>query len=282
MHRSRLIALMAVCGVAAIQLAGPAYAGGKVNCDVRTQVCTVVVTSPGRKPIRSVAQGSTNRPKPSCETRAASPQPPRSDPVWNGHQDGLILVELCWEIVQMGSHYFWAPSPPTGTPLAQVTPGELARRAQAALRAPAPVLERSPHDSGFEPGAPLTWVNLWTWVWTARSSWHALSKTASAGNVWATVTAKPMALVFDPGDGGAAVSCVGPGRAWTAVDGDGPPTGGGCGYVYRSVSADLTATLSIRWAVSWVGSGETSGRLPAMATRVSDRFAVEQVQAVNR
>jgi hypothetical protein len=177
---------------------------------------------------------------------------------------------------------FWAPTAPDAQVNVTVSPAQLAQQALAELRIPKPVIRRSPDRSATVAGAPVTWVNMWTWVWTEPASWRQLSKTASLGPVWATVTVKPTALVFEPGLGGAPVSCPGPGRAWTPADGDSRPARGGCGYVYRSVSAGVTASLAIRWAVSWTGSGGASGQLPVMTTRVSDRFAVEQIQAVNR
>lgn len=74
--------------------------------------------------------------------------------------------------------------------------------------------------------------------------------------------------------------CPGPGRAWVAADKDEAPSRGGCGYRYRTVSDQVQARLSIRWAVSWTGSGGTSGELADMTTQVDDAFAVQQIQAV--
>ena len=100
----------------------------------------------------------------------------------------------------------------------------------------------------------------------------------------ATVTATPTRLVFDPGDGAAPVSCAGPGRPWTEADGNDPPTGGGCAYVYRAVTPDgpLTATTSVEWSVVWTSNTGAGGGFPAASTRVSSSFLVEQIQVVVR
>jgi hypothetical protein len=260
-------------------------------CNPKANTCRAIVTTPGhpgeasresRDKNRSARRSQARAIRSECRTRPAVPQPPKSDPVWKGHRTGRILVHPCWLLVQMDSHRFWAPDAPDAEANASVSPALLARQALAQLRVPQPVIRRSPEGSATVAGVPVTWVNMWTWVWTEPVSWRQVSKKASLGPVWATVTVKPRVLVFEPGLGGASVSCPGPGRAWTPADGNARPTRGGCGYVYRSVSAGVDVSLAIRWAVSWTGSGGAGGQLPVMTTRVSDRFAVEQIQVVNR
>lgn len=99
------------------------------------------------------------------------------------------------------------------------------------------------------------------------------------------MTARPAVLRFDPGNGDSAVACPGPGRPWTAADGNAAPTGGGCGYVYPRTtlgSAPLTATVSIVWTVSWAGSDGTSGAFAGLRTDAASSLIVEQIQTVNR
>jgi len=289
MHRVRLGVAVSVTLAIAVQAHGSSLARAEtvVSCNPWENSCKTIVTASGRPAQSSVTgkRGAATRNTRSskadtCRTLVAKPQPAKSDPVWRGHRMGTILMQPCWLVVQTGARLFWAPAVPDGAEDPAVSPAVLAQRALAQLRIPKPVIHRSPGESAT--GAPVTWANLWTWVWTAPASWHQRSKTASLGPVWATVTVKPTTLTFHPGLGGAPVSCTGPGRAWTPADGDGPPTGGGCAYVYRSVSPGVRASLAIRWAVSWTGSGGSAGQLPVMTTRVSDRYAVEQIQAVNR
>jgi len=170
-------------------------------------------------------------------------------------------------------------APPSPAVLAQVAYGE--------LDLPSPTVERSPDQGNADPafgGQSYTWVNLWTWYWTDPGTWRPLGKTVSAGGVSATVTARPVSLAFDPGDGGSAVSCAGPGRAWTDADGNATPSGGGCGYEYRQVtsgSTPLTAMVSIVWSVSWTSNVGLAGVLPQMVTQASSSFLVEQIHDVN-
>jgi hypothetical protein len=128
-------------------------------------------------------------------------------------------------------------------------------------------------------------VNLWTWYWTSGSSWRTVDATATTddGSVWATVTASPIGLTFDPGDGSSSVTCPGRGRPWTEKDGNKAPSDGGCGFRYAKVSDAVRARVSIRWQVAWVGSGDTGGSLPLMTTQtISPVFKVMQIQTENR
>ncbi len=223
-----------------------------------------------------------------CYYRVVNPPPPPSDLLWgNEYPKGAIYNRTCLDpYVRLDGGTaltLWLATPPPGMPVV-VTPAKLAQEALATVHLPAPTIERSPQQNNSDNGVPYTWVNLWTWFWTAPATWHSLSATASAGGVWATVRLVPTALVFDPGDGGDPVPCDGPGRPWTTADGNDPPSGGGCGYVYRHVTANgpLTATVSIDWAVTWTGSGGAGGTLPVMHTQARSTFAVEQIQVVNR
>ena len=56
-------------------------------------------------------------------------------------------------------------------------------------------------------------VGLPEWFWIPAASWHARTVTVAAGPVWASVTATPVRLTFEPGAGISPVSCAGPGTA---------------------------------------------------------------------
>jgi hypothetical protein len=132
-------------------------------------------------------------------------------------------------------------------------------------------------------GYPFTYVGLWTFWWTSPSTWKTLTATASAAGFAATVTAEPIALVYDPGDGSAAVSCSGPGRPWTNADGNSAPSDGACGYQYTKVTGSgspITSTESIVWKITWTGTGGSAGELPQLATSTSGQLNVMQIQTV--
>lgn len=79
---------------------------------------------------------------------------------------------------------------------------------------------------------------------------------ARAGGNYATVTAKPVSLAFDPGDGAAAVSCGGPGISWQKSYGnDRPSAVGGCGYQSKQITCPgyddpVTSTQTITWQLT--------------------------------
>jgi hypothetical protein len=163
-------------------------------------------------------------------------------------------------------------------------PAVLAQQAFAELALPKPTLGRSPSLENGDPaqgGQAYTIVNLWTWFYTDPETFVPMSKTVSVQGVSATVTATPKALVFDPGDGHAAVSCAGPGRPWESADQFDAPSAGGCGYRYTEVQAKpIRGTVSISWDVSWTGTGGAGGVFENVATSSSSQFIVQQIQTV--
>jgi hypothetical protein len=164
-----------------------------------------------------------------------------------------------------------------GTP--QVTPPQLMIQAYGELRVPSLSPATAPprgHDA---------LVGLPEWFWVPAAGWHARSVTVSAGPVWATVTATPVALAFEPGAGISPISCQGPG---TAYDRAMPATGQHtvCSYTYIQPSAGLPgnvyqASVSITWRVDWVGSGGAGGVLaPALSVPVAFTIPVAQGEAL--
>jgi hypothetical protein len=164
-----------------------------------------------------------------------------------------------------------------------VSPAALAEQAFKTIHFPRPSGNRSPRQTLTYQGYPFTYVNLWTFYWTGPSTWRTLTATASAAGMSATVTARPVELDFDPGDGSSSVSCLGPGRPWQSSDGNGPPTDGACAYQYTKVtSSPITSTQTIVWQITWVGTGNTSGEIPSLSTSTSGQLQVLQIQVVNR
>jgi hypothetical protein len=221
-----------------------------------------------------------------CAWRDAS-NLPASDPAWGGNNPaaGTLLVNICngpsqYLFVPNSAPGAAAPPPPPPPP---PDPAVLAQQAYAELTVPNPVAKRSPPENNSDPqygGQSYTWIFLWTYVWAGE--WQSYSRTVELRGVSATVTATPTALVFDPGDGAAAVTCEGPGRPWTPADGSDPPSAGACGYMYRAVTPNgpLTATTSIQWSVAWTSNVGAGGTFPVLTTQSSSSFLVEQIQVV--
>jgi hypothetical protein len=211
-----------------------------------------------------------------CYLKLMAPQPPKSDPLWQGHTTGAIYECTSWPPRTTGVTDMWLATPPTGP-----DPRTLALTAEKALRLPRPSGDRSPNQDQQFHGYPFTYVNLWTWFWTDQASWKARTATARAGGVSATVTVTPQSLKFEPGDGSAPVTCSGPGRPWTSADGDTAPTSGGCAYQYEAATNQpVTSTQTIRWAVTWRASDGETGTLPDLTTSRSGQVMVLQVESV--
>lgn len=211
-----------------------------------------------------------------CYLTLMTPQPPKSDPLWQGHNTGAIYICTTWPPRSTGTSEIWLPTPPSGA-----DPRTLALRAEKILSLPRPTGDRSPSQNQIFNGDPFTYVNLWTWFWTSSATWQTRRATATAGGVSATVIVKPVVLLFDPGDGSSDVQCPGPGRPWTTADGDLRPTGGGCGYRYWSATrVPVISTQSIRWTVSWHSSDGESGTLPDLTTSRSGQLMVLQIESV--
>src|SRR5664279_2315364 len=218
-----------------------------------------------------------------CAWRATSA--PAGDARWGGNDPaaGALLLNTC----DGPDRYLYVPDPPPGAlaapPPPPPDPAVVAQQAYTELTVPKPEAQRSPPETNSDPdndGLPYTWLGLLTWVWV--NNWQPLQRTVDLRGVSATVTATPTSLVFDPGNGDAAVSCPGPGRPWTEADGNTAPTGGGCGYMYRAVTPDgpLTASTSIAWSVAWTSNTGAGGTFPALSTATTSSFLVEQIQVV--
>jgi hypothetical protein len=221
-----------------------------------------------------------------CTTVAVRPQPAKSDPVWQGHTQGVVMAQTCPVArgrnegiydVDFTTVQFWSEDGDPGD-APRVTPQELAQRALSTLRLPKPEVHRSPSESNADRGMPFTWINVPTWFWTGNG-WSSRSKTARAGAVWARVTVTPSKLVVKAGDG-STEQCEGPGRAWRKSDANDAPDDA-CIHIYRRINDAVKPTVSIQWTVSWRGSGATGADLPMMTTTTTQNpMRVEQIQTV--
>lgn len=163
----------------------------------------------------------------------------------------------------------------------------MARRVSSTMVLPRPsagialgVLPRD-HVGGLAAGSPVVYVNAVTGFWTDPVVFSPRFDSTRLGGVWVQVMATPVALEFTPGPGVPVVSCPGPGvRFYPASVQDllRVPQHD-CWYRYRSSSVNqpdqmVSATWTIRWRITWVGSGDTAGELPMMTTSSTQRFAV--------
>jgi hypothetical protein len=143
----------------------------------------------------------------------------------------------------------------TGAPA--VTPQQLAQIAIGELIIPVLQPQTAP------PRGRDGLVGLPEWFWVPRAEWGPISRTVTAGPVWARATAVPVRIVFGPGGGRAGVSCRGPGTTYQpSLPLSAQHTA--CSYTYDQPSAGqpgnaYAVTVTVLWNVFWVGSGNTGG-----------------------
>ena len=281
-------AVFAAPGAARADDGGPISVGGSSQGWVDTTI-QVPGSSGGGTIVQPVGGGNPDGPPAvTCQyvldtsNPAAHPQdyPGLHDP---GHVDGVDGSYYYRYCTDGSAQFAWVPNgtaPSAG--VATLTPAQLALEARARLVLSHPTVHRSPDETLRFRGAPYTYVGLASWYWTNAATYRPLSHTLSVGPVSAMVTAKPVGLLFDPGDGRKATVCDGPGQAWTNSDAD-HDAPGGCSYRYERVSdTELPARVEILWQVSWTGTGGTGGTLPMMETITAAPLRVLQIQTVNR
>jgi len=286
------VALALVAAVSST--AGPAFADGPITVvDGNGSVGTTIYVpgSPGTKDpfVQGTGASTSKGPAVTCTYEldysnvASHPgdYPGLHDP---GHvlgTDGGYYYRSCSD----GTFALvWVPTgtAPAAPGVPAVTPDQLAMRARSRLVLSRPTVHRSPVETNNYEGDPFTWAHISTWFWTDAGNYRPQSQTVSVGPVSATVVARPVGLVFDPGDGGDSVRCPGPGLAWTESDGNDAPSSG-CGYRYDHVTdGTVTSRLGILWWVTWTGTGGTGGTLPTMETTTDAPLRVLQIQVVNR
>lgn len=118
----------------------------------------------------------------------------------------------------------------------------------------------------------LVGVPSWFWV----GDWSDRQTSAAVAGVVSTVTARPVSVRWDPGDGTGAFVCDGTGEPWRPGAGaERPP----CGHTYTS-SGPVTVTATITWETSWSATTGEGGALEPLTTTATWPVAVRQAQAV--
>jgi len=156
-----------------------------------------------------------------------------------------------------------------------VSPADLARTAADRLELPAPRPATSPRQgSDVAVGVPV-----WLWLESAPGE---VSATASVPGLSATVTAQPVEVVWDMGDG-TEVVCAGPGVAWAPGLAD---VASDCQHTYRRTAIRLpgevfAGSVTTRWRARWSATDGSSGQLESLSRSAPFTVRVVEVQAVN-
>jgi|HubBroStandDraft_5_1064220.scaffolds.fasta_scaffold42898_2 hypothetical protein len=161
----------------------------------------------------------------------------------------------------------------TGAPA--VTPQQLLQQALNDLQIPTLRARTAP------PRGKDALVGLPEWFWVPNGQWHPESVTVSAGPVWATATATPVSMSFQPGGGFSPVSCKGPGPTYNPAKAASQQHSA-CAFTYTQPSAGqpgnaYQASIAITWNVSWTGSGGVGGEIDA-GLIVQSAFTIQVAQ----
>ncbi|MFJ9380511.1 ATP/GTP-binding protein [Streptomyces sp. NPDC101455] len=218
-----------------------------------------------------------------CSVERLDPQPPASDPTWDGHKpgDGAIYTRVCLSDAlgaaagaQIVPQVFWAAE----APAVNVDPEQLAREAVDRMLLTGPNIA-SPRTAGQY----LVGVPMWMWVNESPTTYGPNTASASLAGVTVTATAKVKKINWSLGDG-STVTCSGPGTEYAATYGkEVSPT---CGHTYSRTSASQTGgkyalTATATWTVNWqvVGGAGEAGQFTE--TRQSQtQVAIGELQVV--
>lgn len=195
-----------------------------------------------------------------CYMRRETPQPPLSDPRWEGHTDGSIWACVREQGYDEGRHlvtkWVWLPGEPDTVVVDPVT---LAYRAVAAMQL-APPLVRSAPGVG-----QVGMVNMPVWLWVDKTehSWGPISRTAVVPGLSVTATARVKAVDWSMGDG-STIRCEGAGTPYDKSMGieDSPD----CGHRYKKTSGEqpkctYPVTATARWDITWQSTMGDTGQL---------------------
>lgn len=169
--------------------------------------------------------------------------------------------------------------PPGAAGAPAVDPAELASEALQRTPLPEPQISMSP-----SPEIPQL-VNLTSFLWLPAEQWQPETASASAGGVTSTVTATPMRVIWDMGQGDT-VTCDGPGVPYQpGVPDDRQPST--CHYTYRRSSAGqpgqaFTVTATVQWETTWTVTGAPGGgSLGTVSQSSSTSVQVAEIQTIN-
>jgi len=191
-----------------------------------------------------------------CYLKRLSPQPPKSDPSWQGHTDGAIWICVREQGTRFVTRWIWLPGRPDTV---VVDPLTLVYEAIAQMHPGPPIIKTAPG-----PGqVGLVNMPVWLWVTKTENTWGPIVRKASVPGLSVTATARVKAVNWTMGDG-KTVRCEGPGTAYDASMGvKASPT---CGHRYVKTSRELAnckypVTATAQWDITWQSTLGDTGQI---------------------
>lgn len=198
-----------------------------------------------------------------CYLRRISPQPPQSDPAWQGHTDGAIWNCVREQGVRFVTRWIWLPGRPDTV---VVDPMTLVYESIAEMHLAPPQIKTAPAVGQVG----LVNMPVWMWVTKTENTWGPIVRSASVPGLSVTATARVKAINWSMGDG-KTVRCEGPGTPYTKAAGvQSSPT---CGHRYTKASHKLPnckypVTAVAQWDITWQSTLGDGGQIamPQQAT----------------
>jgi hypothetical protein len=231
-------------------------------------------TTPGKKPAKSVTRGperlcmdgGASRACTSnlgnwsnsqqCYLRRINPQPPQSDPAWQGHTDGAIWACVREQGIRFVTRWIWLPGKPDTVVVDPIT---LVYESIAEMHLAPPQIKTAP--AAGQTG--LVNMPVWMWVTKSENTWGPIVRSASVPGLSVTATAQVKAINWSMGDGNT-VRCEGPGTPYDKSMGvKGSPT---CGHRYVKTSQKLPnckypVTAVAQWDITWQSTMGDTGQI---------------------
>lgn len=237
------------------------------------------LTGPPAGPVPCTAESGYWSNSYNCYISPAEPQPPASDPSWQGHEPGDGAIYQCYQPQTDIVIFIWSQNPPPG-PSTGPTPREVAQLAMDQMNLRAIDIGVAP-----EPGPDsIGLVGMPVWMWASSpdaDTYGPATASASAGGITVTATARVDTITWDMGDGNEVVC----GSAGTPYE----PTYGqqespDCGHTYEKsssleASGKYTVTAASNWVVAWAGAGQ-SGTIRLNDLQRSVEVAIGEAQVL--
>jgi hypothetical protein len=195
-----------------------------------------------------------------CYLQSLSPQPPYSDPRWQGHTDGSIWACVREQGYDQGEHvvtrWVWLPGAPDTVVVDPVT---LAYQAIAAMQLAPPLVKSAPGAGQVG----LVNMPVWLWVDKTENTWGPIVRSASVPGLSVTARAQVKAVNWSMGDGNT-IRCEGAGTPYDKSMGvkDSPD----CGHRYKKTSRALPnctypVTATAQWDITWQSTLGDTGQI---------------------
>lgn len=293
---TRAAAAAALLGGAMYVYAVPAWAQAASGLQDSSGI-QAGATNPGdgprAEPVSTSRRGGRGGPRPTCTAADGTVGPVRYRAVPDdlltqaekdriAEQGGSFTMKFCGDELAprlpgtgLESRYV----APSGSAAPAVDPGVLATQALERAPLPEPQISMAP-----SPDIPQL-VNFATYLWLPVEQWQPESVSATAGGVTSTVTATPVRVIWDMGQGDT-VTCDGPGLSYRPeLSDEAQPSD--CHYSYPASSAGqpgqaFTVTATVEWETTWSVSGAPGGgSLGTLRRSSSTSVQVAELQSLN-